>query len=325
MTNLSIYAGVDVSKHFFDVCLVVEGKETLRQFRYDDKGMAALRAWLPKGCFCVMEATGPYSLRLATGLYQAGYPLSVVNPLVIKRFSQMRLLRAKTDRSDARLIAAYARREEPPLWQPPAAYLLKLQQLEALHGQLTKQGSAMRCQQEAFRAGGMMDKEIEQFLARTIRQLKEKLLWVEKKTAQLIEEHHRQLLQNLTTIPGIGRKTASVLIVLSQGFEKFGNARQLAAYVGLSPRIYESGTSVRGKTKTCKMGMSKVRALLYVCAWSAKRCNRACSELYERLLQKGKAKKLALIAVANKLIKQAFAIAKTNTPYQENYLKNTCS
>ncbi len=64
--------------------------------------------------------------------------------------------------------------------------------------------------------------------------------------------------------------------------------------------------------------------MLYICSWSAKRCNKACRELYERLIAKGKAKKLALIAVANKLLKQAFAIAKQQTKYQENYLNIIC-
>ncbi|MDF3078928.1 MAG: hypothetical protein K0S09_2817 [Sphingobacteriaceae bacterium] len=72
------------------------------------------------------------------------------------------------------------------------------------------------------------------------------------------------------------------------------------------------------------MGMSRIRAMLYVCAWSAKRCNKACKELYERLVAKGKAKRQALIAVANKLLKQAFAVASSHSPYQENYIKNTC-
>ena len=94
--------------------------------------------------------------------------------------------------------------------------------------------------------------------------------------------------------------------------------------MGISPRIFESGSSIRGKTKVCKMGMSRIRALLYVCAWSAKRCNKACKDLYDRLLKKGKAKKQALIAVANKLLKQAFAIAINNEKYIANYVKKTC-
>ena len=114
------------------------------------------------------------------------------------------------------------------------------------------------------------------------------------------------------------------LIVLSGGFTKFENAKQLCSYIGLSPRIFESGTSVRGKSRICKMGMSRIRAMLYVCAWSAKKCNKACKEFYNRLIEKGKPKKVALIAVANKLLKQAFAIAKSDNYYSENSLNFTC-
>ena len=106
-----------------------------------------------------------------------------------------------------------------------------------------------------------------------------------------------------------------MLIVLTGAFTKFSNAKQLSSYFGLSPRIFESGTSVKGKARITKMGMSKIRAMLYVCAWSAKRCNTACKELYDRLVAKGKSKRLALIAVANKLLKQAFAIATKKEYY----------
>ena len=121
-------------------------------------------------------------------------------------------------------------------------------------------------------------------------------------------------------------KTAEtiMLIVLSGGFKKFANYKQLSAYIGLCPRIYESGTSVRGKARICKMGMSRIRATLYVCAWSAKKWNKACRELNERLVAAGKSKRLALIAVCNKLIKQVFAIATNNVFYDPNYSKNIC-
>ncbi len=125
----------------------------------------------------------------------------------------------------------------------------------------------------------------------------------------------------MSSIPGIGKKKAIVLMVLSDGFTKFSNYKRLSAYVGLSPRIHESGTSVKGKAKICKMGMSRIRDLLYICAWSASQYNKACKDSYKRLIASGKPKKLALIAVSNKLIKQAFAIATSNTIYQEKYSK----
>ena len=84
---------------------------------------------------------------------------------------------------------------------------------------------------------------------------------------------------------------------------RFTDYRKLSSYIGICPRLFESGSSVKGKTRICKMGMSRIRAMLYMCSWSAKRCNKTCRELYERLIAKGKAKKQALIAVANKLLK----------------------
>lgn len=170
----------------------------------------------------------------------------------------------------------------------------------------------------------MMDKEIELLMKSNIVHLEKQLEKIAERMETIIGGHHRQMLNNVESIPGIGRKTAIVLIVLSGGFKKFSNYRQLSAYIGLSPRIYESGSSVKGKARICKMGMSRIRALLYVCAWSAKRCNKACKDLYDRLVEKGKSKRLALIAVANKLVKQVFAIATSNQPYQENYSKNIC-
>jgi transposase len=325
MSNVQIYAGFDVSKKFFDVCVLSsDGKSTSKQMEYDKQCLLGLKEWLPSGTHCVMEATGPYYLRLACWLHQYGFTVSVVNPLVIRRFSQMRLRRAKTDKTDAKLIAAYGQMEAPPIWEPPAQYLINLQQLDAASEQLQKQCTAWRNQLEAFTAGGLMDKPMKKFLTRMITQAEKELVEIQSRIDKIIVDHHQQMLKNLTSIPGLGKKSASVLILITGGFTRFSDYKKLSAYVGLSPRIFESGSSIRGKSRICKLGMSRIRALLYVCAWSAKRCNQACRELYERLVAKGKSKKLALIAVANKLIKLAFAIAVKNIPYDENIAKNIC-
>lgn len=324
MANLKTLSGFDVSKKSFDVCVLSEGRELINRFSYDDQGLSSLVKWLPEGCHCVMEATGPYYLKLAFRLHSKGFAVSVVNPLVIRRFSQMRLLRAKTDKADAKMIAAYAASQQPPLWEPPAAYVLQLQQLEAFAQQLHKQHTAFKGQEEAFEVSGIVNKELARLLKQSLAHLEKQIIKTELAMEQLINQYHNELLVRLTSIPGIGQKTAIALIVLSNGFKKFSSYKQLSAYIGLSPRIFESGSSVRGKARICKMGMSRVRAMLYVCAWSAKRCNKACKELYDRLVAKGKAKRLALIAVANKLIKQAFAIANQQTFFQQDFSKNIC-
>ncbi|MDR0753796.1 MAG: transposase, partial [Prevotellaceae bacterium] len=104
-----------------------------------------------------------------------------------------------------------------------------------------------------------------------------------------------------------------------QGMKNFDSAKQISSYFGLCPRIYESGTSVKGKARICKMGMAMVRKMFYLCALSAKKHNRACRELYDRLVLQGKSKKLALIAVANKLLKQAFSIIMNKSVYVDNF------
>lgn len=325
MTNVKIFAGFDVSKSSFDVCLLsIDGGATSYRLTYDLPGLKSLIKLLPANTPCIMEATGPYYLRLACWLHKHGFVVSVINPLVIRRFSQMRLLRAKTDKADAKMIAAYGQMERPESWQPPAQHFVSLQQMEAVSDQLIKQRTAWQNQLEAFEASGMIEASMKKFLLKTIIYINKQLKEIESRMNGLITKHYGEMSQNLITIPGLGKKSTAVLIVLTAGFSRFKNYKQLSSYVGLSPRIFESGSSVRGKARICKMGMSRIRALLYVCAWSAKKCNQACKQLYERLVAKGKSKRLALIAVANKLIKQAFCIAIRNTQYDINYSKNIC-
>ncbi|MBF4984529.1 IS110 family transposase [Nonlabens mediterrranea] len=95
------------------------------------------------------------------------------------------------------------------------------------------------------------------------------------------------------------------------------NASQLCSHVGITPTIRESGSSVRGPARISKEGNIKLRNLLFLCSFNACKHNKACRDLYQRIVNKGKSKKLALIAVANKLLKQCFAIAKSGRPYDE--------
>lgn len=324
MAKVKKIAGIDVSKKFFDVCFGLEGASSVKRFSNDLAGFKELMGQLFVDTHCVMEATGPYYLRLAFFLHEQGVKVSVVNPLIIRRFSQMRLSRAKTDKADARIIAAYGIKEEPAGWEPPRSYVVQLQQLQALSDQLQKHYRALSNQLEAFSVSGLLEKELGRLIARELKHTEDQVARIEKQMQEIVNSYHGEMMDKLTSIPGVGKKTAMSLIVLSGGFKKFSNYKQLSAYVGLSPRIYESGTSVKGRSRICKMGMSRIRALLYVCSWSAKRCNAACKELYDRLVANGKSKRLALIAVANKLIKQAFAIATSNVAYDKNYGKNIC-
>lgn len=324
MQTQTNYTGIDISKSFFDVAIFQQGKYKHYKFNNDESGFSGLLKEITIDSQVIMEASGPYYLRLARYVYAQGIAVSVINPLVIRRFSQMRMSRAKTDKKDAVMIAEYGKVEKPSLWQPPHQHEVNLQQMEAMLSNLHKERTALSNQLESFKSSGMLDKSLEQLMDKELMHKRELMDKLTRSMQELAQEHYSEMLSNLESIPGMGNKTAMMLIVLSGGFTRFDDYRKLSSYIGLSPRIFESGTSVKGKARICKMGMSRIRAMLYICSWSAKRYNKACKELYERLLAKGKAKKLALIAVANKLLKQAFAIATKQTNYKENYSKYIC-
>jgi transposase len=319
------YVGIDISKLFFDVA--ISNQDIYRHYKFanDTNGFKELLNVLAaSNAHVVMEASGPYYLKLASYLFEKEITVSVVNPLVVRRFCQMRLSRTKTDKKDAKMIAAYGKTEKPAIWVPEPAYILELRQMQATVDQLNKNKGGLLRQQEAFDQNTVLSKENMKVITTVIRCIEKQIAVLESKMQQLTEQYHGRLYNQLQTIPGLGKKTAMLLIVLSDGFKRFSNPRQLSSYFGLSPRTFESGTSVKGRCKITKMGMSRIRAMLYVCAWSAKKYNKSCKELYDRLVAKGKSKRLALIAVANKLIKQAFALAVNDTTYQENYQKNIC-
>ena len=190
--------------------------------------------------------------------------------------------------------------------------------MQAYVEQMNKSRTGFLRQKKAFAQNTAESIVLNESLDKMIGGLEIEISRIENKMISIIKAHHSELFKQMQSIPGIGRKTALLLIVISGGFTKFDNARQLSSYIGISPRIFESGTSVKGKSKICKMGMSRIRAMLYICPWSAKKCNNVCRELYDRLVEKGKARKVALIAVANKLLKQAFALASKNEYYLQN-------
>ncbi len=324
MQSHTNYTGIDISKSFFDVAVPNGEKYDYYKFSNDQAGFDSLRELLNKDHQVIMEASGPYYLSLASYLSRAGIRVSVVNPLVIRRFCQMRMSRAKTDKKDAQMIAQYGKTEKPALWEPPKQHSISLQQLEAVLFSLNKEYTALSNQLESFQSSGMLEPDLEKMIQAELLHKQVLINSISQRMQELAEEYYSDTMSKLQSIPGMGKKTAMMLIVLSGGFERFDNYRKLSSYIGLCPRIFESGTSIKGKARICKMGMSRIRAMLYICSWSAKRCNKSCKELYDRLVAKGKAKKLALIAVANKLLKQAFAIATQNCYYNENYVKNTC-
>ena len=316
------YTGIDISKATFDCSITTEnGKVETKKMSNNLKGFEKLKTFLPEDVHVVMEASGPYYLKLATFLHQNNIKMSVVNPLVIRRFCQMRMVRTKTDKKDASMIREYGVTEKPTLWQPDEKNITKLKQLNAAIELLDKSITASNNQLEAFKEMPDTDvtllKALKKVMDTNIK-AKEKL---EKEMESVAITHYAKSYIALQTIPGIGPKSAAILVAVTGNFKKFTNHKQLVAYVGLNPRVFESGTSVKGRGHISKMGTSRLRKLLYLCSWSAKRHNVFCKEMYERLKAKNKPEKVIKVAIANKLIRQAFAVGTNESVFKNNYQK----
>ena len=309
--------GVDISKDVFDV----HGSKSVHsQFKNDEKGFKAFLKSLPSQALVVMEATGYYHYRLAQFLYKNEVAVSVVNPLSVKRFIQMGLAKVKTDKSDAKAICNYALINDVPLYTALTDIQSECLQLFRLLDSFIKHRTATKNKIHGEETLGVPSKAVYRSLKRNKKHLDKELTAIEERILSLVKKDQQQQLTLLTSIPGIGIKTALFLIVVTDGFSKFENASQLCSYVGITPVIRESGSSVRGRSKISKVGNKKLRNLLFLCSFNACKHNKACKGIYERLVNKGKSKKLALIAVSNKLLRQAFAIAKSGRPYNEGFV-----
>lgn len=317
---MSKYTGIDISKETFDAAFLTEdGLIRHAKFANTEIGFKQLFKQLSPDEHVIMEASGTYYLALATYLFNNGIRVSVVNPLSVRRFCQMKMARAKTDKKDALMIALYGKQEEPEAWEPEAEAVTKLRQLTTVIEQLDKQITALKNQLEALSRMPVVEPSVLKSIRRLIAQLEKEKEQLEKKAQQVVKQNYAQSYQALTTIPGIGPKSATMLIMITGNFTRFDTYKQLVSYVGLSPRVYQSGTSVKGRGHICKMGMGLIRKVLYMCSWSAKRFNAQCKETWQRLSAKGKPEKVIKIALANKLLRQAFAIATKLSAYDKNY------
>jgi len=320
MKSQNLVCGIDVSRNTLDVYYNDNaGKEYYLQVCNDRKGHLQLINELGVIRTYLMESSGPYYLRLAFLLKEKGADVRVENPIVIKRFIQMQMERNKSDRKDAKWIYRFGQQCEASEWKMPSDQQLQcsetLSAIDLYKRQITMIGNQLESLAQIPCREKTVIKSLKQMQSKLVTEV-EKL---ELRVDDILKQWQGEQLKNLKTVPGLGKRAVALLIVYTDGFRKIQNHRQLTALCGLAPREYMSGTSVRGRKGICKMGNGHLRNVLYMCSMSAIKHNKACKDLYERLRAKGKRGKVALIAVCNKLLKQAFAIATRGTQYQADY------
>ena len=314
------YVGIDVSKDDFVVAYRIENQAiNTKAYENSKKGIKKFLKTINEDCWCIMEATGIYHLSIALAISKKEIEVSVVNPLQIKRFAQTKLSRTKTDKADAILIAEYGYRMKPKLYTAPEEFVQELRQLRSLVRMLKRNNGALSNQMHALQRRDNTNKSALKICKSVIKFNNKEIKKLEDEMEVIIKEHCKDLYNQLCSIPSISKITATAFIIVSNAFKNFDTAKEFACFIGISPCINESGSSVRGYRGISRIGDAHTRSTLYMCSMMAKVCNKGCKETFDRLVDRGKPKKLALIAVMNKLIKQAFAIVKSGNMYNENY------
>ena len=314
------YVGIDVSKATFVVAYSSAKAGKTKTFKNTTKGVHEFIQTLSvTEHHCVLEATGNYSALLVYLLSKAGITVSLENPLKIKNFARVMLSVNKTDESDARLIALYGERMQPSPYKLRSKSILILKQKRTVLRQLKKQLVATQNLKGSMEVLPLFDAKCKQTIEKTITFLEKQIKGMEEELASLAEGEYKQQMDLLTSIKGIGITLAAALIVATGGFTYFDNAKQLTRYLGLSPTYQLSGTSVHVKGHINRNGDPGLRSQLYVAAFSSLRCNTECKACFDRLRSNGKPGKVAVIAVANKLIRQAFAVVTQGKPYVDGF------
>jgi transposase len=319
------FLGIDVAKETLDIALTDGAHFYHEQFPNNPKGHQQMGTWLQKqqsthASVC-LEATGQYGDGIAEYLFKLGYSVSVVNPLRIKHYANSKLRRNKTDKADAQLIAEYCMREKPVTWSPPPA---SFKDLQALVRHLEDLQNAR--QQEVNRLTSGVKTEFVVNSLRTIIALFDDQI---KQTKKAIQDHinqHEDLKRMQTlliTIPGIGILTAAKLLGEIRNIHDFQNARQLAAYAGVTPRNFLSGTSVHKKSRFSKTGNANLRKAIYMPALVAKRYNPIIRNFCERLSGNGLTPMEIIGAAMRKLLHLVFGILKSGRPFDPNYLASS--
>jgi transposase len=330
MTKKVYFVGLDIAAADFTASIYQSPKQpatTKEGFANTFDGFIMFGSWLESQkvhssrCVICMEATGVYGEGIAYFLFTQGFRVSVEPPLKVKRAFDP--VGHKTDPVDSRQIAEYAYRfrDELTLWRPKDEVIEKIRQLLAARELFTKQSVAIQNALGAYKKHVVQVSLINNAHDRILKELKKHIADIDKELAQLIRKNPTisQMNNQLKSLPGFGLLLSSNLIVLTGAFHDITAYRTLAAFLGICPYQHQSGTSVYKRPRIRHFGPAYARKLLTLAARSVVAHNSVFKTYYLRKLAEGKAKKLVLNNIANKLIKIACAVIKNNSRYVSTY------
>jgi transposase len=312
--------GIDIAKLSMDVTLLKGEQRLYKRFANTPQGIKHLLAWLVSqevvGLHVCMEATNVYWEKVAEALHNADYVVSVVNPRRIKGFAMSQMQRNKTDKLDSEVIAAYCAAMNPEGWEAPSAMQRKLRALERHRIDLKRNIVSQKNRQKS-----LSDEDVRASLQRVLDALEAELKGVEKQMDELTthQQEFREEKKLLVSVTGVGPRTANMLLAEVPKMAEYESSRAVAADIGVTPAHFESGTSVKHKTKISKMGKAVVRSELHMPALNAMRTNPILRAFAQRLRAKGKPEPVIICAVVRKLIHLCYGVLKHKQPFDPNY------
>lgn len=316
MTSIEnkIYVGIDVSKALLDVHIL--NKNHHFQFDNTDSGFRKLLTKIKKYqkelVHIALESTGGYEKPAARFLAENDYMVSIINPRMIRNFAKAGGKLAKTDKVDARIIANYCHKMEPTHRVKIDKKHDKIAELTARRDQLVAMIISEKNRLEKSPI------EIKRSIIKILKVLKKELAEIERKLKKAVkaDERYAEIHALLESIKGIGPTTATALIAHLPEIGSLSN-KQAGALAGLAPFNCDSG-KYKGERKIWG-GRKEIRNCLYMAAMAAVRSNRVIRDFYNKLVNKGKNKMVALTACMRKLLLIANAMVRKNQPWQANF------
>jgi transposase len=325
-----LYISADVSLAQLDVAVATH--PTVRRFlgRFDNDASgwqelaaqvkAVAKAEHATELHLMLEPTGGYEAGLLTFAYQQGWLVTLVNPLQVRRWAEGQGVRAKTDRQDALVLAWFAATTQPSPQEEMDTGAAQLDELLRRRHDLEQLRRAEENRLAQARRKPRTPAVVQQSLERTLHTISEELQALDEAVQQLLRDHPalQQQRRLLTSAPAIGTKLSLEMLVVCHRFFAYtqgqGTAKQLVAFLGLDPQPHESGKSKR-RSLISRQGNARLRTLLYCGALGGVRGHNPLQQFYQRLLANGKAKKVALVACARKVLTWIWAIFTSNLPF----------
>ena len=308
--NVEIIVGIDISKNSLDIQIQEDGQyfTCANDFIGIDKLVEKMNEIHPS--LIVLEATGGYEKGVISALVEAQLPVAMVTPLWVRYFARSTGTLAKTDKIDARMLVRYGRANHPPV------VIVRSELQERLSVLMTRRSQvslALINERNHLSTTGYSD--VKDLIRESIQNLEQQIKQLEGMVAELIDQS--PALKNneklICSVPGAGKITAAILLA---DLPELGTLdhKKIAALVGVAPFNRDSGY-YRGKRRI-KGGRQSVRKVLFMAAITATKWNPVIKEFYERLLARGKVKKVAIIAWIHKLLTIMNAIVRSQTSWR---------